>query len=111
MRTRINNFNRDDAVLYDELVIINIFQEQVESSEPLLNAFLHKCPLFGSDNTRYDIKRKYLFYTLVATVNGKSDPLAHKQPFGQFFFSCQIVGRFFRQVIYYFTVMGSYRIY
>ena len=46
--------------------------------QALFNTFLNKCPFGSCYNTWDNIKRKYLFNTLAAIINGKGDTLAHK---------------------------------
>src|ERR1700688_2497425 len=87
MRAGINNIDRNNPILYNKLVIINILQKKIKCIQPLFDTFFHKGPFVRSNDTRNNIKREYLLYAFTAAVNRKGNTLAHEQPFGKLFFS------------------------
>src|ERR1700693_6168174 len=80
----------------------------IKSGQSLFNPFFYKSPLRGGNNAWNNIKRKYLFNTLAAIVNGKRNTLAHKKPLGKLFLFVQIIGRLPRNIFNNLTVMLSH---
>ena len=57
-RRRAQDLGRDDAVLDDPLLVIDVVDEQVERADALLQAALDAAPFRGRDDPRHDIERK-----------------------------------------------------
>src|SRR5687768_17396403 len=93
MRTRIDQVDRNNLVFQDELLIVNIFQKKIEGTKSLLNSFFNETPFVGRDNPGNNIEWKYLFNSFTTGVNGKCNPLAHEEFFGQLFFFAQFILR------------------
>src|SRR5450432_2763525 len=105
MRARVYYIDGHDAILYNKLVIVNIFQKKIKRGKTLFYPFFNKSPFTCGNYPWNNIKWKYFFNPFAAIINRKSNPLAHKEALGQFFLFIQIICRFARNIFNYFTVM------
>ncbi len=82
VRAGVNQLDRYDAILQNELLVINIFQKKVKGPQSLFYSLFDEIPFRGSDDPGNNIKGKYFFYSLTAGIHGEGDSLAHEQSFG-----------------------------
>jgi hypothetical protein len=71
----VNQSGRNNSILNNELIGIDIFQKNIECLNSLLDATLDVRPLLFGNNARNNIKRKDLFDAFPIAVNSKCDTL------------------------------------
>ena len=60
LRAGVHQRRRHDAVFQDELLVVNVFQEDIQRPQPLLDAGLNALPLGVVDDARDDVERENL---------------------------------------------------
>ena len=65
---------RDDAVLEDLLLVVEVVEEQVERGDALDEPRLEPRPLVRRDDPRDQVEREDAFRALGVVVDGESDP-------------------------------------
>ena len=78
MFSRQNEKLRDDTVLQDFLLVINVVQEKIQRRDALREAALDLLPLFRRDDPRQQIKRKNFLRALRVAINVERDALPQK---------------------------------
>jgi hypothetical protein len=81
MLALIDQWRRNDAILQDTLLMIDVFQEQIQRSHTLLQARLQDGPFGGGNDAGDEIERPDAFDALLGlTVDGEGDALgAHSE--------------------------------
>src|SRR5687767_11029170 len=79
VRTGIDHFCGHYPIFYYKLLVVNIFQKDVQYFQPLLDAVFNFFPFFSTDDAWNNIKWKYFFNAFTAAINCKRDTLAHKK--------------------------------
>ena len=74
VRRAVHQLGRDDAVLDDALVVVEVVDEQVEGAEPLDEAGLESVPLVGGDDPGDDVERPGPVDARVVAVDLKRHP-------------------------------------
>ena len=83
----------DDARFQDLLVVVDIVNEGVQSSNALLQAAFETDPLFQGNDARHDVEGDEAFGALFLTVDGEGDSHAVKQGIGLGALLAQALGR------------------
>ena len=76
-RRGAQDLGRDDAVLDDPLLVIDVVNEEVERADALLQAALDEAPFRRRDNPRHEIERKDPLGSGVVAVDAEGN--AHVQ--------------------------------
>ena len=75
-----NQLGRNDPLLEDQPLVINVMNEEVQSADALLEPALDPVPFGGGDQPRDRIERDDPLDALLAAIDGERDPLlAHRQ--------------------------------
>ena len=90
--TGIDQFCRNNPVFNNELLVIDIFQENIQCFQPLFDPFFNMFPLGGFEDTGNDVEGEDFFNAFPAAVNRERDALAHEQFFGQLIFMRHFIG-------------------
>ncbi len=71
--SREHQIGRDDTILKNLLVVINIIDKQIEGTDPLFQTYLQVLPFLRLNDSRNNIKRENLFSLIVITIDVKGD--------------------------------------
>ncbi len=99
--------SRDDALLENALVVIDVGQEHVQRLHPLNAAAFDYLPLAGLDAAGDDIEGNQTLGTLFVTVEGEGDTGSMEQQVGFAAALLQQFGRCIRQPVCKRLVMGT----
>ena len=73
-----NIVGRDDPILEDLLVMINIVKEVIQRSDALDKTFLDHLPLAVGNDPRHQIEGEDPLGPLIVVVDGEGDPASHE---------------------------------
>ena len=80
MSARQNIKLRDDAVLHDFLLVINVVQEKIQRRDALRKPALDVLPFLRRDDARQHVERENLFRALRVAIDVERDALPQKMP-------------------------------
>lgn len=79
---RLHNVPRDHAVAQDLAVVVDVVNEQIQGSNPLLQPALQYLPVRRTDDARHQVKGKDLFRALVRPIHVERHPRPQEGLFG-----------------------------
>lgn len=88
-----HQIGRDNAVLQNLTLAINIAQKGVECVDPLHQPFGQLGPFVGGKDTGHNIERDDAFRTVLLTINGKGDAQVVEILIGQPGAAVEVAGR------------------
>jgi hypothetical protein len=88
----VDQLARDDAVVEDFGVGVDVAQEEIERGDALGEAALDAVPLLRRDEARQQVVGKDALGALVAAVDGEGDALGEKREVGGLLAALQFLG-------------------
>ena len=83
--------SRDDLLLEDALLVVNVVQEKVQRADALGQAALQEVPFVRRDDARDQVERENLLRALAVAVDGERDALREERLIGEHPFAPELV--------------------
>jgi len=81
----------DDAIPQNELIVINIFEEEIQGRQPLDQTLLDAIPFLGGNNSRHRIHGPNPLDALLLSIHGEADAVLKHGQIGHGFSSTKFV--------------------
>jgi hypothetical protein len=78
----VDHLSRNDSVLKNSSLVIDVLEEEIQRSKPLRQSELHGCPFVCGDDAWNQVIRKDLLRTLLASIDSESNTLIQEAEVG-----------------------------
>ncbi len=82
MLAAVDHLPRNDSILKNPSLVIDVLQEEIQRGNPLCQSKLHGCPFGCSDDAWNQVIRKNLLRTLLASIDREGDALVQEAEIG-----------------------------
>src|SRR5690348_10211870 len=89
----VDQFARDNTIVEDFAIVINIFKKQVQRCDTLRQSIFHRLPLRRRDDTRQQIIRENALCSFIASVDCEGNALMQKREIGGTLATLKFFGR------------------